>query len=345
VDAVRRDLTALPKAHLHLHLTGSMRPDTLRELAARYGVELPPELLASAPDVWTSQRRDWSFFQRLYEAARSTIRTPDDVDRVIAEAAAADVADGSVRLEIQVNPTGYAARFGLRTEEMVGRLVDACRRASDATGLAVGLVVASSWRDAPDRVEALARVAASFAGRGVVGFGLSEDDRRGRPADLAEAFAIARRAGLVAVPHSGYYAGPDHVRACVDELGARRIGHGIASLRDPSLLDRLARDRVTLEFCPTSYPPLGVVASLADVPLRQLFAAGVPVALAADDPLLFGVGLHGQYRIARDVLGFDDDQLAELARQSVRASTADPADQTRWLSAIDAWLSTGAEGG
>jgi adenosine deaminase len=194
-------------------------------------------------------------------------------------------------------------------------------------------------------VEALARVAASFAGHGVVGFGLSEDDRRGRPADVAEAFAIARRAGLVAAPHSGYYAGPDHVRACVDELAARRIGHGIASLRDPSLLDRLARDGVTLEFCPTSYPPLGVVASLADVPLRELFAAGVPVALAADDPLLFGVGLLGQYRIARDVLGFDDGQLAELARQSVRASTADPADQAGWLSTIDAWLSTDADGG
>jgi adenosine deaminase len=331
-----RDLAALPKAHLHLHLTGSMRPATLRELAARYGLERPVEL--DAPDLWTSKPRDWSFFQRLYDAARSTIRTPADVDRVIHEAAADDGADGSVRLEIQVNPASYATRFGLGVDEMVGRLVDACRRAGDATGLSIGLVVAASWRADPRRAVELARVAASFAGDGVVGFGLSEDDARSRPADFAEAFALARRAGLLAAPHSGYYGGPEHVRACVRELGAGRIGHGIAALRDPSLLDELARDGVALEFCPTSYPPLGVVPSLSDVPLRPLVAAGVPVALAADDPLLFGVGLAGQYRIARDVLGFTDDELAELARASVRASTADPADQAAWLSAVDAWL-------
>jgi adenosine deaminase len=336
-----RDLTALPKAHLHLHLTGSMRPDTLRELAARYGVELPGELSSYAPDVWTSQRRDWSFFQRLYDAARSTIRTPDDVDRVIAEAAADDVADGSVRLEIQVNPTSYATRFGLSADAMVRRLVDACRRAAAATGLGIGLVVAASWRAAPGRVLDLARVAASYAGDGVVGFGLSEDDVDSRPAEFAEAFEVVRGAALLAGPHSGYSSGPDHVRSCVRVLGARRIGHGIAALRDPSLLDELARDGVALEFCPTSYPPLDVVPSLADVPLRRLYAAGVPVALAADDPLLFGVGLLGQYRIARDVLSFDDGELAELARHSVRASTADPADQAAWLSAIDAWLAPG----
>jgi adenosine deaminase len=334
-----RDLRTLPKAHLHLHLTGSMRPTTLRELARAYDIRLPPELVADTAQAWATPR-DWSFFHRLYDAARSAIRTPDDLDRVIREAAAADVDDGAVRLELQVNPGSYARRFGLDPDRMVRRLVRACRAAADETGLSVGLVIAGSWTAAPAAVADLARVAASFAGGGVVGFGLSDDERHGRPGDFAGAFGIARDAGLVGAPHSGYYAGPDHVRACVEELGARRIGHGIAATRDPDLLARLSRQGVALEFCPASYPPLGVVPALADVPLRELVAAGVPVALAADDPLLFGVSLLGQYRIAREVLGLVDAELAELARQSVRASTAPAADQTGWLAAIDAWLST-----
>jgi adenosine deaminase len=335
-----RDLTRLPKAHLHLHLTGSMRPGTLRDLAGAHGLEAPPELLESPVDLWTSGRRDWSFFQRLYDAARSTVRTPADVDRVIRDAAISDRADGGVWLELQVNPGSYATRFGLGLDRTVGRLVDAGRRAADEVGLGVGLVIATSWGATPDAAQDLARVAASFAGRGVVGFGISEDDRRGRPGDFAVAFAIARAAGLLVAPHSGFYTGPDHVRSCVRDLGARRIGHGLSAVGDADVLDLLARERVALEICPTSYPALGIVPTLADVPLRRLWDAGVPVALAADDPLLFGVGLLGQYHIARDVLGFDDGELAELARQSVLASAASASDRAGWLAAIDDWMST-----
>jgi adenosine deaminase len=334
-----RDLRDLPKAHLHLHLTGSMRPGTVRELAAEHAVRLPPELIDDDRDPWRAQRRDWSYFQRLYNAARSTIRTPADLDRVIEEAAADDAADGTVWLELQVNPGSYAAQFGLQLDHAVQRLLDACHAAEEATGVGIGLIIAANWTAAPTAAVELARVAVSFAGRGVVGFGIADDDSLGRPADFVDAFRVARQAGLIVSPHSGFYAGPEHVRACV-EFGAQRIGHGVAATHDVRLLEQLSREHVTLELCPGAYPPLGVVPTLADVPLRQLYVAGVPVALGTDDPLLFGVSLLDQYRIAREVLGLDDKVLAELARQSVRACTASESERAGWLSAIDAWLST-----
>jgi adenosine deaminase len=184
----------------------------------------------------------------------------------------------------------------------------------------------------------LARLAVRYADHGVVGFGLSNDERRGKARDFDRAFAIARRAGLLAAPHGGELAGPDSVRDCLDDLGAERIGHGVRSAEDPWLLQRLADRQVTCEVCPSSNVSLGVYEKADAVPVRRLFDAGVPLALGADDPLLFGSRLAAQYQLVRDEHGFTDAELAELARQSVRGSRAPDGVRKELLSEIDAWL-------
>jgi adenosine deaminase len=173
-----------------------------------------------------------------------------------------------------------------------------------------------------------------------VGFGLSSDERRGAVADFVPAFRIAGRADLLLVPHGGELAGPDSVRACLDDLHAHRIGHGVSAVSDPVLLRRLADSEVTLEVCPTSNIALGVAASAHDVPLRLLIDAGVAIALGADDPLLFGPRLAAQYELGRQVYGLADAALAELARMSVIGSAAPPLVQKGLLAGIDAWLAT-----
>jgi adenosine deaminase len=172
----------------------------------------------------------------------------------------------------------------------------------------------------------------------VVGFGISGDERCGRPADFAAACRIAAAADLIRTPHAGYYTGPEHVRECVDVLGATRIGHGITAVRDQCVLDHLAAQAVALEICPTSYEPMGVLESVHQLPITALLDAGVPVAIGTDDPLLFGTRLAGQYQILRDVLGFDDEQLAVLARHSITASAAPAVVKQRLLAGVDAWL-------
>jgi adenosine deaminase len=332
-----RDLYKLPKAHLHLHFIGSLRVATMQQLALRYGVRLPPGLGGEA--LWWKQlqERDWSCFQQRYDAARATVRTADDVRRLLREAAEDDAADGSGWLEIQVDPTSYASRFG-GLEAALEVILDAAKNAERFTGVGVGVVVAASWARAPQDAEALARLAVRYAGRGVIGFGLSNDERCGQVAQFARAFRIARQAGLAGVPHAGFFAGAWHVRQCVQLLGARRIGHGITAAGDAQVLQLLASRGVVLEVCPTSYEPLGVVPTLAQVPLRQLYDAGVAVALGADDPLLFGTRLAGQYTFARDLFGFTDAELAELARYSIRGSAAPQTVKTRLLAGVDSWL-------
>ncbi|MFF3321305.1 adenosine deaminase [Streptomyces sp. NPDC002889] len=333
-----RDVKLLPKAHLHLHFTGSMRPTTLLELADKYGVHLPEALTGGEPPkLRATDERGWFRFQRLYDIARSCLRSPEDIQRLVREAAEEDVKDGSGWLEIQVDPTSYAPMLGGLIPALE-TILDAVERAARDTGLGMRVLVAANRMKHPLDARTLARLAVRYADRGVVGFGLSNDERRGMARDFDRAFAIARDGGLLAAPHGGELTGPASVRDCLDDLHASRIGHGVRAAEDPRLLRRLAERGVTCEVCPASNVALGVYEKPEDVPLRTLYDAGVPMALGADDPLLFGSRLAAQYDFARRHHGFTDAELAELARHSVRASAAPEQERAKLLAGIDDWL-------
>jgi adenosine deaminase len=335
-----RSLTGLPKAHLHLHFTGSMRHATLIELAERDGIVLPDALVEDwPPHLSAADEKGWFRFQRLYDIARSVLRTEDDVRRLLREAAEDDVADGSRWLEIQVDPSGYAARFGGITA-FTDLVLDAVREASAATGLGMAVVIAANRTRHPLDARTLARLAAQYAGRGVVGFGLSNDERRGTTSEFAPAFAIAERAGLMLTPHGGELLGPASVRTCLDDLHADRLGHGVRVVEDPDLLARVVDTGVALEVCPVSNVALGVYSDLTSVPLPTLLSAGATVALGADDPLLFGSRLAGQYATMRAAHELSDAQLADLAAMSVRASRAPDDTKAALLGEVAAWLAS-----
>ncbi|HET9897603.1 MAG TPA: adenosine deaminase [Streptosporangiaceae bacterium] len=335
-----RRLDLLPKAHLHLHFTGSMRRRTLIELATAQGIRLPEAFTADWPPLLRgTDERGWFRFQRLYDSARAVLRTKADVRRLITELAQDEKAEGSGWLEFQVDPSGYAARFGGLTA-FTELVLESTAAAASAAGIGMSVILAANRTRHPLDARTIARLAAACAGHGVIGFGLSNDERRGVTADFAPAFRIASRAGLIAVPHGGELEGPQSVRACLDLLRADRIGHGVAAAGDAALLDRLAQRGVTLEVCPASNVALGVAASPADVPLIKLLRSGVSIALGADDPLLFGTRLTAQYELARGVHGLSDAELAELARMSVRASVAPERVRASLLAGIDTWLAT-----
>src|SRR6201985_477044 len=314
------DLSALPKAHLHLHLTGAMRHSTRVELAELHGFSLPPALTEEwPPQLSTADERGWFRFQRPYDTARSVLRTPDDLCRLVREIAEDERAEGSRWLELQADPSGFASIYGGITA-FTELLLDAAEKAARAADIGIGIIIAANRTRHPMDARILARLAAQYAGQGGIGFGLSNDERRGPAADFTRAFLIAERAGLMLLPHAGELVGPDSVTASLDLLHANRLGHGVRSVEDPKLVDRLAAESITCEVCPSSNVSLGVAPDEASVPVRQLFDAGVPVALGADDPLLLR------------------PRLVELARMPLPASAAPPDTRSRLLSAIDAWL-------
>jgi adenosine deaminase len=313
------------------------------ELARTHGIALPPALTEEwPPALSTADERGWFRFQRLYDVARSVLRTPDDLYRLVREIAEDERAEGSGWLELQADPSGFAAMYGGITA-FTELLIDAADKAAQVTDIGIGIIIAANRIRHPMDARMIARLAAQFAGQGVIGFGLSNDERRGAAAEFGPAFRIAERAGLLLAPHAGELVGPPSVVAALDLLHANRLGHGVRSAEDPRLVERLAAEGVTCEVCPSSNVALGVAPDPESVPLRTLFDAGVPIALGADDPVLFGRRLVRQYEIARDVHAFSPSELAELARQSIRSSAASPDTRARLLAGVDAWLAGARE--
>ena len=323
-----RDLKALPKAHLHLHLEGAMRPETLTELAAESGRQVPP----------IRGFQGFAAFAGMYVAACEVLSTEARLRRVVSEVVEDAAADGVVWIEPAFYAPRYAAVFGsarAATEIVLDELASSGHR----LGVGTGLIVAADRTVDPAEAVEQAEMAASLAQCGVVGFGLANDETRWPPEPFAEAFRVARHAGLLCVPHGGELLGPESVAGCIDACGADRVMHGVRAVEDPELVKRIADLGICLDVCPTSNVALSVVDRLEDHPLPQLIDAGVMCSINADDPLLFGPGIADEYEICRARLALGDAALAQVAAWSLEASAAPAELIDRHLAAIGDWLS------
>jgi adenosine deaminase len=320
----RERFTALPKAHLHVHLEAAMREETMRQWCAEDGIPAPP--LVEYPD--------FTAFLDAYGLLICLLHTPERVERLLDEVVADAAAQGVVALEFASIPE-KAVAFG-SAEEALEFILPAAADAGRRHGVWTGSIVSIDRGAGPEHAVEAARLAARFAGRGVVAVGLVADERGNPVADAAEAFRVARDAGLGVVPHAGELAGPEEVRSAV-ELGVDRIQHGVRAIEDPRVVEQLAASGICLDVCPTSNVVLGVYPSPEEHPLPRLLAAGVRCSIGADDPLLFGVDVVDEFVLAHERMGLSETALAGCARSSVEASFA-PDDVTRdALARIDAW--------
>lgn len=304
-----------------------MRADTLRELAAAAGI-VPPPL-----DGFT----DFARFEETYQAALDVLRTEADLRRLVREVVEDAAAEGATYIEPALYAPDHRSRLGA-DETVVEIVLDELARAGVAQRVATGLMLSADRCHPVAEAEEQARLAARYAGWGVVSFGLAADERGHPPDPFAGAFRIARAAGLLSTPHAGELAGPESVRAALDLLAPDRIQHGVTAVADPALVARLAGSGVCLDVCPTSNLALGVAERIEEHPLAELLAAGVRCTVNADDPLLFGTTLLQEFALCRDGLGLDDVQLAGLARCSFAAAGAPPAVIAANDRAIDDWL-------
>ena len=324
-----RDLRTLPKGHLHLHLEGSMRPSTLAELADVAGIPVP-EIRGYG---------SFTAFAGTYLAACEVLRTPADFERLVYEVVEDSVLGGAVWVEPSFYAPHHRARFGA-DEDIIDMVLDAAATAAARLDVGVGVMIAAERTVDPAIAVEQAQIAAKRTDRGVVSFGLANDEAIGPPEPFAEAFAIAKDAGLISAPHAGELAGPASVLGALDALGADRLQHGVRAIEDPELVRRLADSAIVLDVCPTSNLLLSVYESMAEHPLPQLLEAGVQCSLNADDPLLFGPDMLEEYELVRQELALDDAVMAAIARASIDGSGAPESLKASARRGIDEWLAT-----
>ena len=310
----------MPKAEVHLHLEGTIGPETLWAMAQRNEVALPVGSLDELRAFYDFT--GFPHFLELWLAMCACLRTPADYEGMVDGYLAACARDGIRYVEAHFTPYNHE-RFGFggrRALDIVSRrLLDAEERGGPVTRLILDIPSESVPESGPFTVRLLEEEANPVVV--AIGLGGPED---GFPRTLvAEHFAAARRAGYPAVAHAGETAGAAHVRDAVLELKARRVQHGVRAVEDPDVLALLAEREICCDVALTSNSLLTVYRHLGEHPLRQMVEAGVPVTLSTDDPPFFGTDLVREYGIARDVLGFSPAELWQMNLNGLRHGLAE----------------------
>ncbi|HUJ32095.1 MAG TPA: adenosine deaminase [Candidatus Acidoferrum sp.] len=322
---------ALPKAEIHLHLEGSIRPQTAVELAGRHEVEITPEEVAA--------RYNYSNFAGFIEAFKwvtSFLRDPDDYRLITHRLAEELVRQNVVYAEITIS-AGVMLR---RMQNVEANFEAICEVAQSVPfrRLRTAWIFDAARQWGADAAMEVARWAAKLQKPGVVAFGMGGDELAFPAANFRPAFDYARSEGLRLVCHAGEIGGPESVREAAEILGAERIGHGIAVMRDPALAESFANRRIVLENCLTSNLCTGALAkqadkpgaTLADHPLRRFLERGLAVTLSTDDPGMFHTDLLTEYSKAAS-LGLSNEQLLNLAEQSFSAAFLPAQDKRKLL--------------
>ena len=328
-------VAGMPKAELHVHLEGSLRPATLLELAKRNGTGF-----AGLDERWLAERfrfRDFRHFADLYGTCTDVFRGPEDFARAVAELAADLAPQGVVHAEVTCSAITHHRDRGIPFDEVVDGLWDGAGRALRDSGVVVRFVLDHVRDLSTEDCRLTAEWCVRGRDRGVVALGLGGFEP-GRPASLfRESVDWARGQGVPFVPHAGEAVGADGVRDAL-AFDPVRLGHGFRAAESPELVAELVRRGTVLEVCPTSNLRTGVVADLAGHPVRALHAAGVPVVLGSDDPLLFGSSTLGEYRTALTGLDLDVPDLVTAARTSLRASLVEDRVRDRLVAAHDDYV-------
>ena len=322
---------SLPKAELHLHLEGSIRPETAVELAARHGTKLTAEEVAARYTY-----SDFAGFIDVFKWVTSFLRDPDDYALITRRLLEELMRQNVVYAEITIS-TGVMLRRMQDVEANFAAIRETSQIVSFSR-LRTAWIFDAARQFGADSAKEVARWACQLHTSGVVAFGMGGDELSFPAVNFRAAFDLARNEGLHIVCHAGEIGGPESVREAVEILGAERIGHGIAVMHDPALAETLALRRIVLENCPTSNLCTGALAkqigkksaSLADHPLAQFIERGLPVVLSSDDPALFHTDLLTEYSRAAS-LGLSSKQLLQLAEQSFNSAFLSPLDKRQLL--------------
>ena len=327
-------IEAMPKVELHVHLEGSIRPETFLKLAGRHKIELPAQDLEGLRRWY--QFTDFNHFIEVYLKIAASLKNPEDIELITREFLAGQAQQNVRYSEVIYSPYNQFLANGIPFNEQLDALNRARSWAEREHGVRCQFILDISRETTPEQGEIVAGWAIGAMGQGVCGLGLGGPEVGNPPEKFKTAFEMAFEVGLPAIPHAGETVGPESVRGALEWLHPVRIEHGVRAMEDPALVEVLRERQMPLDVCPTSNICLKVYPSLEEHPLPKMFDLGLNVTLNSDDPPMFNTTLTQEYLNAVEVMGMELTALEQMVRNAIQASVLGEAERVDLLETFSA---------
>ncbi len=314
-----------PKVELHLHLEGGAPPAFIAGLAREKNIDIS----GIFDERGNYTYRDFNHFLRVYEAACTTLQSPEDFRRLVLAVLEQSAENGVVYSETFVSPDFCGGGDLAAWRDYLAAMTDAADEAERTMGITLRGIITCIRHFGPEQAKTAARCAVETMGGFITGFGMAGAELQGRPGDFAYSFDMAREAGLRLTCHAGEWGAPDMVADTLRDLRPERIGHGINAIGDLALVDRIAEQGIVLEVCPGSNVFLNAAKSWKDHPIRPLRDRGVRVTVSTDDPPFFGTTMTKEFEGLERAFGWDEEVFADLQRVALDAAFCDAATKEK----------------
>lgn len=322
----------LPKVELHTHLEGCAPPAFIRALAQEKNIDISGIFDAHGGYAF----RDFDHFLSVYEAACTTLQTPEDFRRLTMAVLEETAAHGVVYMETFVSPDFCGGGDLEAWKDYLAAMKDAADEAEKTLGITLRGIVTGIRHFGPEACKPAARCAVETFGDFVTGYGMAGGEMVGRPADYAYSFDMAREAGMPLTCHAGEWGGATMVAETIRDLKVTRIGHGIGAISDPALVAQIVEQDIVLEVCPGSNVVLEAVESWDAHPIVRLRDAGVKVTVSTDDPPFFHTTMTDEYDMLNRTFGLQEDDFRAMNNTALDAAFCDGATRTRIAKRLEA---------
>ena len=327
---------SLPKVELHRHLEGSLRLETMQDVACAHGITPPVDItrLSSLVQVQDGEPYTFANFLEKFKTLRLFYRSPEVIHRITREAVE-DAAKDNIRyLELRFTPFALSRAEGFPLGDVIDWICESASQAAREFHLIVRLIASVNRHESPDLAEQIAWLAADRMDKGLVALDLAGNEAEFPAEPFVSIFQEAKRAGLHITIHAGEWGGAANVRQAIEKFDAERIGHGVRVMEDSTVVAVADERGTTFEVCITSNHQSGVVPSLGEHPLPRMLAAGLNATINTDDPSVSRITLGGEYHLAGESLGLRMDVLKQRILAAARAAFLPEAERSELVSRL-----------
>lgn len=312
---------SIPKVELHRHLEGSLRLDTLQEIARQYQIVLPGNgNLQKLVQVHPGEPQNMVNFLSKFQVLRQFYQTPEIIRRVAYEAIADAALDGIRYIELMFTPVALSRMHNYPLDEVIEWVIESTQRASRDFGIQSRLIVSVNRHESPDLAAQVVPLAIKYMKQGIVALNLAGNEADFSAAPFIPVFQDAYDHGLGITIHAGEWSGADNIQEAILKMHAARIGHGVRVLEDPQVVALVREKQIPFEICLTSNLQTGVINTIDQHPLLKMIRSGLIVTLNTDDPGISGITLSHEFTLAHHRLDIPLTTLADCTLTAARSS-------------------------